>query len=373
MKKMKKYFKYICLCSLAIGLYSCDEDDDLSFEAAGANTVLVDNEISVFDQNEDLTIRLLPYDSEFQSVEIAKSGGNVITEATILDDSTATFNTSTLGELTAGENFDISIVSTLSNGQVLSQPFSIAVTDAITLANNPGMVRYLDTTATALSFNTSTFSAPVDNVSLFRRTNLDTTFMDIGETFEVEGDEIDLGDIDYEELGVSVGDTIFYRFEAQSGELKQSVDTQVVIETQEFGSPNATTVSNNPSMSGYNLSDADYSAAGETGEIMFQDPMGFTTMDGIDFVQPVIPEDMTGMEYTSGLDLFEAEMEYEAGIKITSVDEVEMGDVFIYKTSRNGMQVYGIILIGDVSTTSINGEETKSFDLEFMEGSIIRE
>lgn len=371
---MKTYFKYICLCLLSIGIYSCEnEDDDLGFEEAGANVVLLDNEISVFDKNEDLVIKLISYDQEFQSVEINRPDGNVIADATITSDTSATFNSSALGALTAGKSIDVSIVSTLSNGQVLRQRFSVEVTDAIALDSAPRTIKFMDTTATALSFSTSTFAAPIDKVSLFRKTNLDTIYMDTGKTFEIEGDEINLGEIDYEELGVGVGDTIFYRFKAQSGNLDQTVDTQVVIETQNFGSSTSTTLSKDASMAGFNLGDVEYAAAGETGEIMFIDPMGFSTMEGIDFVKADVPQEMTVTEYVSGLDLFKAEMEYEAGSKMTSVDKVSKGDVYIYKTTRKNEDnedviFYGTIKIGD--TITVNGNN--SFEFESAEGTILR-
>ena len=368
----------MCLCLLAVGLYSCEQDDDgvvINDDASAANVVLLDNSISSLDENEDLSIRLISEGVEFESVEIQGSEGNVLTEATVVSDSTATFNASALGDIEAGDAMDVWIVSTLSNGEMLRQPATVTVTDAIMLEDNPGMVRYLDTTATSLSFSTSTFAAPVDNVSLFRKTTADEDYVDTGETFNVEGDAINLGEINYEELGVGVGDTIFYRFEAESGELNQAVETRVVIQTQDFGANTSSTLANDPSMSGYNLGEGGYVTETDSipAEIMFMEPSGFSAMAGMDFVQADVPEDMTASQYVSGLDLFEAEMIYQEGNPMTSIEQVEMGDVYIYKTMRGSMTYYGIISIGDVTTMVINGEETRSFDFNYTEGTIVRE
>lgn len=371
---MKNIIKNISL-GLFMGLVitSCDNDDYFEEDAdIGGYAFLADQEISVFDTNSDITIDLFTAEGvNVEEVEILQDS-SVIATATI-SDSTATFNSSALGALEAG-SYPIQVRSTLSNGEIVEDSFSIMVADAIELdGDNPTNVRFMDTTSSSLAFTTFSQSATIDNVSLFQRTNQDTTFTDTGMTFDVTGGEINLGEIDYEGLGVGVGDTIFYRFEAQSGDLNQAVETQVVIQTQDFGSSTATTLSNDPTMAGFNLSDGTYAAAGETGELMFMDPSGFSTMEGMDFVEVTVPEDMTASEYISSLDLFEAEMIYEGGDPMTSVAEVEMDDIYIYKTTRDGMDSYGIIQVGNVTSTTVNGEETTSFDLNYMEGSIIRE
>lgn len=387
---MRKQTKYICLCLLAVGLYSCEQDDDgvvINPDASAANIVLLDNNISALDENEDLRIKLLSDGVEFESVEIQGSEGNVLTDATV-SDSTATFNASALGDIESGDAIDLWIVSTLSNGEMLRQPVTVNVFDAITLDENPGSIRYLDTTATSLSYITNvsenfanfeiytpTLPPNIDNVNLLRKTSADADYVDTGETFNVEGDTINLGEINYEELGVGVGDTIFYRFEAESGELNQAVEAQVVIRTQDFGGSTATTLANDPSMAAYNLGEGAYVTETDSipAEIMFIEPLGFETMEDLDLVQADVPEDMTAAEYTAGLDLFKAEMTFEEGDEISSVDQVEAGDVYIYSTMRDGMTYYGYIMIGDVTITTVNDEETTSFNFEYAEGTIIRE
>ena len=75
---------------------------------------------------------------------------------------------------------------------------------------------------------------------------------------------------------------------------------------------------------------------------------------------------MTPAEFLEETDLMEAENIYMDGTPMTSVEDLESGDMFVYRVVRpneDGEEVvfYGIIRIGD--TTIVNATD-ESFDFE---------
>lgn len=373
---MKKHFKSISLCLLvAVGFSSCSTDDN-SIEPTdlGGYAHLTDRKISVFDTNASLNLDLLTdSDVTVDAIEIMQDGA-VIANATVSGE-TASFNSSTLGELEKG-SIPIFISSTLSNGKKAGDPASISVVDAISFVDTdktplPGSVKFMDSTTTMLAYKTYTRSATIDNVTLFWKKNDTGTYVESDMVLDVKGDEINLGNIDYDKFDAEVNDTLYYKFVANSGALSQEIETTIVILPQTFGESTSATLSADAGMNEYNLGSGDYAEAGETGEMSFTDPSGFDLT--VDFVKVAVPTGMTSAEYFNNTDLMVAEAAFNAGTKITSVDDVSKGDVYIYKTTRQSeddedMIYYGIIKIGDIII--VNG--TKSFEFEYAEGNIIR-
>jgi hypothetical protein len=107
------------------------------------------------------------------------------------------------------------------------------------------------------------------------------------------------------------------------------------------------------------------------------DPSGFAL--AVDFVKATVPTGMTAEAYFNNTDLMVAEAAYTAGTKLTSVDNVSDGDVYIYKVTRTitdedeveaDFDFYGIIKIDN--TIVVNGT-ANSFEFKYAEGTIIRE
>lgn len=381
---MKKQFKFLSVLFLATAIISCEGDDEaeIDTEEVGAYSYLVNRNISIFDTNETLNIDLFSSNGvQVESVEIVSAEGSQLATATVAGE-TATFSTSTLGDLEAILNSEdegsipVRIESQLSNGKMLSDPATITVYDAIELdEDNPTNVMFLDNTSSELKYSTFTYAATIDNVSLFWKKNADGTYADTGESLDTDEGEIDLANIDYDAYDLAINDTLYYKFIAESGTMSQSVETAIAILPQIFGSSNTAVLSSDPSMNTYNLGDGEYTDADGNTEIEFMDPSGFETTSGIDFVKVTIPQGMTASEYFAETNLFNAEMEYNDGTKLTSEDEVSIGDVYIYKVIRENedeenITYFGIIRIGD--TTVTNGVVT-TFEFEYAEGTILRE
>ncbi|MNE94969.1 hypothetical protein D3C80_1929950 [compost metagenome] len=71
--------------------------------------------------------------------------------------------------------------------------------------------------------------------------------------------------------------------------------------------------------------------------------------------------------------MFTAEEDYEAGTAVTSLTGLTTDDVVIYKIVREDVTYYGLIKVGDLTTTTtINNETTNSFSIEYKEGTILR-
>lgn len=384
---MKKHFKSISLCILvAVGFSSCTTDDNsLDPTDLGGYAHLTDRTISLFDTNADLNLDLFTKSGvTVGAVEILQDG-SVIANATISGE-TASFNSSTLGEFVFLDDddvahptgsFPVNVSSTLSNGKTSGDPFTINVVDAISFDEEPGSMMFMDSTTTILSYSTFTHEATIDDVTLSWKKNEDGTYAESALVLDVDGDEINLGDIDYTAFDAKVGDILFYKFVATSGALSQEIVAEIEILPQSFGAATNATLSPDAGMNEFNLGSGEYAIEGETGEMSFTDPSGFDL--AFDFVEATVPAGMTAEEYFNDTDLMVAEAAYIAGTKITSVDNVSNDDVYIYKITRTitdeddvdaDFVFYGIIKIGN--TVVVNGTEN-SFEFKYAEGTIIRE
>ncbi len=384
---MKKHFKSISLCILiAVGFSSCETDDNsLPPTDLGGYVHLTDRTISLFDTNADLNLNLITKSGvTVESVEIQQDGA-VIANA-VVSGETASFNSSTLGEFVFLDDDDVEqptgsfpvfVSSTLSNGKTAGDPFTINVVDAISFDEKPGSVKFMDSTTTILSYETFTHSATIDDVILSWKKNKAGTYAESNLVLDVDGDEINLADIDYDAFNAGANDTIYYKFVANSGALSQEIVAKIAILPQSFGAATNATLSPDAGMNEYNLGSGEYAIAGETGEMSFMDPSGFELV--VDFVKVAPLNGMTAEEYFNDTDLFQAEAAYDAGIKLSFIPNVSNGDLYIYKITRTitdeddvdaDFDFYGIIKIDN--TIVVNGTEN-SFEFKYAEGTIIRE
>ncbi len=386
---MKKYFKSLSLVILiAVGFSSCETDDNsLDPTELGGYVHLTDRTISLFDTNADLNLNLLTNSGvTVEAIEIHRDSfsGTVIANAAVSGE-TASFNSSALGEFVFIDDEDVAhptgsfplfISTTLSNGNTAGDPATINVVDAISFDEDPGSVKFMDSTTTILSYTTFTHSATIDDVTLFWKKNKAGTYAESDLELDLEGDEINLAEIDYDALDAKVNDTIYYKFVATSGALSQEIETNVAILPQSFGAVSDATLSSAAGMNEYDLGTGEYAIEGETGEMSFKAPSGFDL--GVDFVKVTVPQGMTAEEYFDESDLMVAEAAYDAGTKVSSVGNVSNGDVYIYKITRTitdedeveaDFVFYGIIKIDN--TIVVNGT-ANSFEFQHAEGTIIR-
>ena len=379
---MNKYIKYMSLCLvLATGLSSCEtEDDDIRDQPReiGGYASLADRSISRFDRNEDLSINFFTAEGvTVESVEILQ-GGEVIGDATVSGE-TATFNSSILGDFSFPDDdnvahetgsYPIRIRTTYSNGNVSEDPFTISVGKVVHLGDNPDETTTDSLSTRVLEYEFSTFSADIDDVTLMLKKNEDGTYMDSGVELSSEEGEVMISETNYEDLDLAVNDTLYYMFSATSGTLTDAVESYIAIVPKAFTNTQSATLSNDSSMNELDLATGDILAEGSAeGEIRFMDPMGFEVINdaNIDFVQ-------VDSDFWSTADVLSAQAAYEAGTPVTSATDLENGDVFVYRVTRDvededenveEVTYYGVFRIGNV--TVVDGTAV-SYDIEYAEG-----
>lgn len=379
---MKTYFKHISFCLvLALGFASCESDEGYREEPTDLEgyAYLSNRSISRFDRNSDLSLKIFTAEGvNAETVEIVQ-GGEVIGTATVSGE-TATFNTSILGDFLFTDedgvnhetgSYPIRIRTTYSNGNVSEDAFTVAVGKAISLdAENPVTTTMDSLSNVSLSYEVSTFSANVDEVSLMLKKNSDGTYVESGVDLSTEEGTVVLSETNYEELDLQVNDTLFYKFTATSGNLTDEVVSTVVITPKSFTNSNSVTLSNDREMNQLDLETGELFAEGaEEGEIRFLEPNGFEAINGAD-IEFVMVED----DFFNDADVLSAAAEFALGTPVTSVTDLENGDVLVYKVTREvededgnveTLTYYGVMRIGNV--TVVNGNVV-NLEIEYAEG-----
>lgn len=380
---MKKQIKYWGLSLfLAAGLTSCESDEaDYQEDATadiGGYARVTDRSISRFDRNSDLNINLFTAEGvTAETVEIVQ-GGSVIGSANVSGE-TASFNTSILGDFTfpnAGGvdqqtgSYPLRVRTTYSNGQTSEDPFTVNVGKVISLGDNATETTMDSLSSVTLDYEVSTFSADVDDVLLELKKNSDGTYTDSDVDLDTEDGSVMLSETNYTDLDLEVNDTLYYRFTATSGSLNDVTSGQVAIIPKAFTNTNSATISNDLMMNQLNLGSGEVTADGtEGGEIRFLEPTGFEVIEGsnIDFVQ--VDED-----FFDDADVLSARAAYENGTAMESFTNLENGDTFVYRTTRDvededgnseTFNFYGVFQIGNV--TVVDGIVV-SFDIDYAEG-----
>lgn len=364
---MKNNLKYLSLLlCIVIGFTSCDKEDndyqDKIIDLGGYAT-LSDNTITVFDTNADLDIKL--YNGEGvtpESVELFLDGSSIGT-ATVNGDM-ATFNSSMLGDVfDESGSYSLTIKTTYSSGDYSEDTFSLYVDPALSASEDNPTETTMDSLSTrVLEYEVSTFAAAVDDVTLMIKKNSDGTYMNSGIS-DLATDEgaVTISETNYQDLDLKVNDTLYYKFTATSGSQTDSSESYIAINPKDFQDSYSVTLSNDASMSQLNLATGEILADDSTdGEIKFMSPSGFEVANGADLSFIEVESDF----YASADVLSAADM-YAMGTPVTSVDSASMGDVYIYKVTRDGEDYYGIMKIGDVNV--VNGD-TVSIEIDYMEG-----
>jgi len=384
---MKNKLKYIIVAFLAIGMYSCD-DEEYSLEGAdiGGNSILKDSKISVFDTNEDLKIELITANGiTVSSLDINKEGSK-IADASI-NGTSATFSSSSLGTFLFGDDLDettgsfsIDFLSTLSNGQTYTNDYSVKVAHAIEMDEEQASVKYMDTTSQIVSFSTFTKYATIDNLKVeWKKGKLGTYAEDSNYSFDDDNMEIELNDMDYiNDYNLIAGDTLYYKFTATSGALTDFTETSIAIKAQLMSGTTTGLVSSTSTE--YNFTNKE----AKDGEIEFVSPLGFTVIAPaameLEFVEITLPAGVSAGDYFSTGDIADAKTQFNNGPTMISTSNLTKDMLYAYKIIRiekdaddeNVNQTYyGLLKISDIVLTNPNSHEEVNFD--FKEGHLIGE
>lgn len=368
---MKKYLNLSWCLLLALGISSCETDDDyLETKDLGGYAYLTDRSISIFDTNANLNIDFFTAEGvTAESVEILQDG-EVIGSGTVSGE-TATFNTSIFGDLEE-DSYPIRIRTTYSNGKISEDPFTVSVGEAITLGDNPSETNMDELDEVTLAYDISTFAASVDNVSLLLKDEEDGDFVDSGVTLSTESGTVNLNETNYEDLNLAEGDVLYYKFVASSGSTTDEVQSTLKVVPKAFQNSNSVVLSSDMTRDNLDLSTGNVTA--EDGEITYLDPTGFEVAEGadIDFVQ--VPDNFFN---NLSEDVINAREAYMAGSPVTSSTNLENGDIFVYRATRQvedeegeieTVIVYGIMKIGAVSILTVDDEQVVSYEIDYAEG-----
>lgn len=371
---MKKYLNLSLSLFLVLGLASCDtEDESIDTKNIGGYATLSTRSVTVFDTNEDLNINFFTAEGvTAESVEILQDG--TVTGTATVSGETASFSTSMLGDFTFededGEisstgSYPIALRTTYSNGNTSLDYFTVSVGHAIELGDNPSETNMDDWAEEELTYEVGTFAATVDNVTLEVKEGSEGTYQMTSQVLPTDGEgTVVVGDIDFAALGMNfqVNDTLYYRFTAHSGSLTDSASSSLAITPKAFMTSGSGTLSSNAEMS-----DLDF-------DLEYLAPTGFQVVEGSDLEIVALPAD-----YFDTIDegVISAREAFMAGTKVTSATNLQNGDVFAYSATRVienedeeevEVTVYGIITIGEVTNTNVDGETTTSFVVNFSEG-----
>ena len=380
-----KYIKIITIFTLFACIVSCEKEDPLYENRydLGANLILKTTKISKFDTNHTIEVEMLTHPNVSISKIEVESGGSKA-DAT-LSGNKASFNSSLLGSLEGKESVSFTTNATLSNGKPYKKTFKVTIESVLELEKALDAITYSSSVADTLAFKTTT-SATVNTVTLDWKKNKAGTYAatsPTGATLNPKGDEVIFVNVDNTTYGygLKIKDTLYYRFIATSGTLKDTLEVKLPVNSQVFGAYTSSSVYSDKLKNKLNLSTtthyADNDADGK-GEIVFKDATSGFEKEGttaIDFVKVgdlSSEEDHvnTAEKFYTEKDLLAIKRVYDAGTKTTSVDNPVKDDLYVYKITRDSKTTHGLIKIGDVEMVTVNSVTSTTINVEYGEDEI---
>ena len=381
-----KYIKFITFLLISAFIFSCEKEEDPFKENfdLGVNILLTTSEISKFDVSHGVDLKIISHPDVSVS-KINVESGDSKADAT-LDDNTASFNSSIFGDLEGKESIDFTIDATLSNGKPYRKTFEVSIGNVLGISKALNELTYNSSIEDTLAFKTTTNSATINSVTLDWKKNNAGTYAatnPTGEALNVEGDEIYFINVDNTtyDYDLNIKDTLYYRFIATSGTLKDTLEVMMPVKSQVFEAYKTSSVYSDVLKNKLNLSTGSYYADNDIegkGEIVFKAATSGFEKEGSTEIDFVKVGDLTSeLEHVNTTTKFYMEKDllaimrvYDAGTKITSVDNPIKDDLYVYKITRDAKITYGIIKIGSITTVTVDTKTSITIDLEFGEGEV---
>lgn len=381
-----KYIKFITFLLISAFIFSCEKEEDPFKENfdLGVNILLTTSEISKFDVSHGVDLKIISHPDVSVS-KINVESGDSKADAT-LDDNTASFNSSIFGDLEGKESIDFTIDATLSNGKPYRKTFEVSIGNVLGISKALNELTYNSSIEDTLAFKTTTNSATINSVTLDWKKNNAGTYAatnPTGEALNVEGDEIYFINVDNTtyDYDLNIKDTLYYRFIATSGTLKDTLEVMMPVKSQVFEAYKTSSVYSDVLKNKLNLSTGSYYADNDSegkGEIVFKAATSGFEKEGSTEIDFVKVGDLTSeLEHVNTTTKFYMEKDllaimrvYDAGTKITSVDNPIKDDLYVYKITRDAKITYGIIKIGSITTVTVDTKTSITIDLEFGDGEV---
>lgn len=381
-----KYIKFITFLLISAFIFSCEKEEDPFKENfdLGVNILLTTSEISKFDVSHGVDLKIISHPDVSVS-KINVESGDSKADATLADN-TASFNSSIFGDLEGKESIDFTIDATLSNGKPYRKTFGVSIGNVLGISKALNELTYNSSIEDTLAFKTTTNSATINSVTLDWKKNNAGTYAatnPTGEALNVEGDEIYFINVDNTtyDYDLNIKDTLYYRFIATSGTLKDTLEVIMPVKSQVFEAYKTSSVYSDVLKNKLNLSTGSYYADNDSegkGEIVFKAATSGFEKEGSTEIDFVKVGDLTSeLEHVNTTTKFYMEKDllaimrvYDDGTKITSVDNPIKDDLYVYKITRDAKITYGIIKIGSITTVTVDTKTSITIDLEFGEGEV---
>ena len=381
-----KYIKFITFLLISAFIFSCEKEEDPFKENfdLGVNILLTTSEISKFDVSHGVDLKIISHPDVSVS-KINVESGDSKADATLADN-TASFNSSIFGDLEGKESIDFTIDATLSNGKPYRKTFEVSIGNVLGISKALNELTYNSSIEDTLAFKTTTNSATINSVTLDWKKNNAGTYAatnPTGEALNVEGDEIYFINVDNTtyDYDLNIKDTLYYRFIATSGTLKDTLEVMMPVKSQVFEAYKTSSVYSDVLKNKLNLSTGSYYADNDIegkGEIVFKAATSGFEKEGSTEIDFVKVGDLTSeLEHVNTTTKFYMEKDllaimrvYDAGTKITSVDNPIKDDLYVYKITRDAKITYGIIKIGSITTVTVDTKTSITIDLEFGDGEV---
>ncbi len=418
---MKKYIKQIILLALVVSFASCEDDVEIPMTQGGGN-ITNPGSISRLDNAVPLTFKIITQEGvAATAIEVYRNTagstakpivlGAKVSDATIgADGKTAVYNSSTLGSfdvfpVTGSDGtvtltgktgtFPLAVKTTFSNGTMSITPYVQTIAKGIvwkTINSDGDPVTNATSGVTSFKLN----DPKSVNIRFAAVKKAETTissivgqwsknggaYTDLPLTFEnnTSVQKVDVANIPYSTYGGLVaGDAITYKFIVTAGTQSDFITTKITVADQVFGGSSAGSISQDAAMNEFSFATGkNYEAGNKAGEIEFMADYGImaTATSGITFVVN------SGLDYSEA-NLFDAKAAYNAGTPVTSVTDLAVSKVLLYKITRKvnmgstdepdfqNVTYYGLMEVSELTlvttATAIQGVK-----FEYKEG-ILRE
>lgn len=389
---MKKIFKNLLLSTLTLTLIvSCEDNSEPSFVLTPVEGYLETSITSItnLDQNFDIEMNYEPLlTSSIDKVDIFKvtietgepKTSDLVGQATI-NENVVSFNTSILSPFFNSEDTGtmlLETLTTLTNGETLTNGFSIDVTKASDLSiedNESNVVENFPFQSpeeiNVIMKNTSLSSPNAVETLEWKKFDRGTYTADTFVFNNSTDDTLELSGANsiFNRYGAVIGDTIYLKYTLNNGSDIDSTVKKIAIQSQFMGDTQTVVMGNDDTME-LNLSAPDST----TPEIVYEAPTTIkaSATSSIEFVKSTLSYADSDQLFESG-DLFKAMEQFDSGTTITELNSIEGRDFYFYKITRETApgeitDYFGILKIDSIVDSGANYEK---INISFKEGKFL--
>jgi hypothetical protein len=374
-----KNTRFLILLSLIFIMASCQKDQEIETTDLGTEFFISDNGYTSLDT--DVTISIDNQKANLSTVKMTALGitdaddGEVVPPVANWDIAisggagTVTISSADLGMTDAGWSADFQFDATF-DGKAIQRFHSFSVKNPMSLTSpyiwaenddeeivETAVTVYQNDDVQYIKWDIAPKRATIESLKIETKVGENGIYVEIPGGYEFDFDSLAIDGNDY-----NANDTVFYMFTAKNGSHEQVGDLNFVVNTVEFANEGGTAL-NTTSTQGFDLvSNEIVAASADTSD--FQ--MVHVVMTSIGFVSNnnalFVAADETVYDNN---DIVEAKAVFDAGTQESGFANVEIGDVFVYKTMRGTDEHYGIIKITAAYLTTGGGGDYFEFEYRY--------